>query len=454
MRISTFARSAATPAASLALAVALLGLPCATSPAHADGNAVLPVEAYGDIVVDDIHRHVFLSDPTGDSVVVTDFDGTVIKEIENADGAFGLALSADSSTVYVALRDAGAVAALSTDSLTESGRWTTGEGSQPQHLAVTGGKVFFGYGATGSGRIGSLDPAAATPVELALPAGNGWYYAPELTASPAAPNTLVAGELGLSPATVAVYDAAGGTLARRAHAWNPGEGGSSNLRDMAISADGKDVILASGSPYKHQAFKLGDLSASGTYTSDAYPNAVAVAPDGTVAGGIDGFYEPDVYVFRPGTQTPFRTYEFAGSTDYATLRPNGLAFTADSTRLFAVTDTSAGDIALRILVDANKADATLALSAPATSRPNRTLTVTGTLTSPDPLPAGAQVSVTRTGPADGIVTELPTATVAADGTFTVTDRPSHTGTYTYRVAFAGDAHHRPASAEVSVSVQR
>ena len=75
--------------------------------------------------------------------------------------------------------------------------------------------------------------------------------------------------------------------------------------------------MASGAPYYHQVYKTSDLTPDGNYASDAYPNAVAIAPDGTVAAGIDGIYEPDVYVYEPGATTAAHVYDFTehgGST--------------------------------------------------------------------------------------------------------------------------------------------
>ena len=103
-----------------------------------------------------------------------------------------------------------------------------------------------------------------------------------------------------------MYDASSGTLTRTAH--ENVEGG--NMRDLAITPDAKDVVVASGSPYYQAAYRTSDLTADGQYPTDAYPNAVDIAPDGSVAAGIDGAYEPDVFVFKPGSHTSVREYDF------------------------------------------------------------------------------------------------------------------------------------------------
>ncbi|MEU9349986.1 hypothetical protein AB0D65_02950 [Streptomyces griseoloalbus] len=52
-----------------------------------------------------------------------------MKQISGAAGARGVALSGDSGTLYVALRDAGAIAAVDTVTLRETARYDTGTGT-------------------------------------------------------------------------------------------------------------------------------------------------------------------------------------------------------------------------------------------------------------------------------------------------------------------------------------
>ncbi|MDV6289036.1 hypothetical protein R2F25_18180 [Streptomyces sp. UP1A-1] len=93
----------ARAALSAAVGLSLLGL--RADPAAADTVSPLPIGSYRDMAVDAAHQQVFLSDPFGDSVLVTDWTGQVVKQIGGTDGAWGFALSADSGTLYVALRD-------------------------------------------------------------------------------------------------------------------------------------------------------------------------------------------------------------------------------------------------------------------------------------------------------------------------------------------------------------
>ncbi|MFF7265600.1 Ig-like domain repeat protein [Streptomyces sp. NPDC008159] len=419
------------------------------APAAADSTMVLPVASSADIAVDGVHQRVFISDPQGGKIVVTDFHGIVVKQLTNLPGVTGLELSADSGTLYAAVRDADAVVAVDTATNTESARYTVGDA--PVSLALAGGKVWFGYGAAGSGDLGSLDLSGEEPVvALDQDTTHLWYWAPILDAAPGA-GALVAGETGGNK--LAVYDVSSGTASRTAAV----DTGGGNMGDLAVTPDGQRVIVASGAPYHHQVFKTSDLTADGTYASDTYPNSVAVASDGTVAAGIDGIYEPDIYIYKPGSTTSVREYDFpntGGSSGGDELPDSGLAWVPDASRLFAVTYNDEGVYSLRVLEAPTKATTVISVNAPATATRAKQLTVTGKVTSKAALPAGVKLTVTRTDLENTSGKALADVTVAADGTYSFSDTPTVGGKVKYTVRYAGDADHAPGSASDTVEVSR
>jgi WD40 repeat protein len=436
--------------ASVAVAAAAGSLLVAgVAPASADGTTPLPLSSYSNFVVDGAHRHLLISDPRGSKIVVTDYSGTVVGQITGEYGAEGLALSADSSTLFVALHSGDAVSAIDTATLTESARYHTGAGTAPAHLAVVGGTLWFGYGDSGSGRLGSIDVSAADPqVTLDPNTGYEFYAAPVLTASPSAPGVLVAAEAGVSPATVTVYDVSSGTAVQKLSVWDPG-GDTSNLQDMAITPDGQDLVIASGSPYVHQVFRLSDFSADGDYPTGTYPDAVAIAPDGTVAAGVDADYDPDVYVFAQGQSTPRHSYELGED-----LLPAGLAWDPSGTVLFALTsDGLGGPVSLHV-IGAPDSPSTVTISGPATARKGHALTLKGKLTSTEPVTAGSKVTLTRTDSADPDGTVVTTVPVKAGGAWKAADIPPVKGSVVYRIDYAGDAVHGAASASTTVTVTK
>jgi hypothetical protein len=426
--------------------------------AAADSSALLPVKSTGDIVVDGLHQRVFISDPTAGQVVVTDYAGKVVGTVGSLPGVHGLELSPDSGTLYAAVHDADAVVAIDTATATETRRWSTGQGGGPAYVALAGGKLWFSYGASGNGNIGSLDPGAAdSGVTLGQDTGRTFYEAPILDASAGAPGTLVAGAPGQSPVELAVYDVSSGTATRTAYAFDPGSTGGGNLQDLAVTPDGKDVVTASGAPYYQAVYKLTDLSADGKYVTNTYPNAVDIAPNGDVAAGTFSWYDPDVHVFEPGTSTPLKQYDFPNtgtSSGADTLAPAGLAWAPDESKLFAISENDSNVYSLRVLDAPTKTSTTLTANAPATATRAKSLTLTGTLSSSAALPAGTTVSVTRTDDESPSGKPLGTAPVAADGSYSFTDTPPTGGKVTYTVTYAGDADHAGATASASTTVAK
>ncbi|NGN66274.1 hypothetical protein G5C51_20530 [Streptomyces sp. A7024] len=440
-------RAAGTMLATALLALPALSLGTATPAAAADTTTPLGLASYADFAVDDAHRQVFISDPEGGTVVVTDYAGQVVKRITGTSGARGLAVSADSGEVYVALTGASAIAEIDTASLTETRRYDTGTGIQPRHLAAgADGTVWMGYDRDGSfGGLGSLTPGTDPAVSLDLT--SFWYSAPLLATSKAAPDVLIASNTDLSPATLGSYDVSSGKPVEQALVTNPGDGGCSDNNDLALTPDGQHVVTACGSPYKHQVLRTSDLSFSDAYPTGAYPGSAAVSGSGTVAAGLSS--SGSIQIYREGADTALRTYG-VGSGNHSLARA-GLAWAPEGGTLFAVTVGIYGENPLlHVLQDADKAPSELTLQAPATAPAGNRLTVTGTLTSAEALASGTEVKVERTD-ANGTKT-LGSYPVAADGTFKFTDRPRTAGTVTYTVTYAGDATHLGATATATVQV--
>ncbi|NUP20670.1 MAG: Ig-like domain repeat protein [Streptomyces sp.] len=438
---------AATALAVLFSSVALVATGAGS--AAADSSSPLSLKSTGAIVVDGAHQRVFISDPTAGQVVVTDYAGSVVGTVGALPGVRGLELSADSGTVYAAVGDADAIVAIDTATATEAHRWSTGT-ADPQYLAATGGRIWFGYGGAAQGNIGSLDLSGTDPVvTLNQAPTNAWYSAPILDASAGAPGTLVAGAADQSPVVLAVYDVSSGTPSQTAYAFDPGSTGGGNLMDMAVTPDGKDVVTASGAPYYQAVYKLSDLSKDGKYVTNPYPNAVDIAPNGDIAAGTSSTDEADVHLFEPGTSLPLKEYTFG--SDQLTAR--GLAWAPDSSRLFAVSRN--GDAyALHVYDDPTKVATTLTSNAPATGTRGTALTVTGKLTSSAAFPAGTKVSVTRTDDESPSGKLLGEATVAADGSYSFPDTPPAGGKVTYAVSYAGDTDHAGATSTSSVTVAK
>ncbi|WP_327287526.1 hypothetical protein [Streptomyces sp. NBC_01198] len=330
---------------------ALLGLTFGAAPAThaaapapagaavaADEGTALPIAYHCDMAVDGLHKRVFISDYTTGTVLVADYQGRLVGTIRNLPGVCDLELSADSRTLYAPLALGDAISVIDTGTARQRERDATGAGTAPLHAALSGRTLYFSYGDQWDANIGSIRLGTATPtVRLGLIPPSSFDGAPLLATSPAAPGTLVAADQNLSPGYISVYDVSGTTLLPHTTVREPG--GSSNFSDLAIAPDGRTLLTASGAPYHHPSFSLPDLTEGHTYPSTNYPTAVAVSPRGDVAAGVDSIEpDPDVYLYRTGADTPYRTVFLPPATGYEAgyLRPRGLAWAPDGSRLFAI----------------------------------------------------------------------------------------------------------------------
>ncbi|MFD8965847.1 YncE family protein [Streptomyces sp. NPDC059568] len=420
----------------------------AAGPAAADSAKILAVKSVGDIVVDGTHRRVYVSDPTGGKIVVTDYTGTVKATLTGLYGVTGLALSADSGQVYAAVKNANRIVSVETGTYTQTASYPVG--AAPGDLEVVDGRVWFAHGTD----FGSLDVSGPEPVVHLAQRGDVDFFGAFgmfLASDPAVPGVLAAGNGG----ELAVYDvsADGATLRVKGDM-------DTAVRQLDLTPDGSQVLTSWGSPdrgYGLGAYSTTDLAESAGYPIDPYPNAVRVAPDGSVAGGSSSWYEPDVHIHRPGDPVPTREYDFpntGNSSGADTLVDGALAWAPDASRVFAVSVNTYGAYTLRALTDPTKELPTLKVSAPARSERAKKLTVTGKLTSKVPLAAGTGLTVTRTDVESPKGKALALVRTRADGGFSFTDTPPAGGKVTYKVSYAGDATHAPASGSDAVEVPR
>ncbi|MGW7079262.1 YncE family protein [Streptomyces sp. NPDC054866] len=444
--------STATALAVLFSSAALVAV--TSAPAAADSAKLLNVKSAGDVLVDGEHQRVYVSDPRGGKIVVTDYAGAVKATLDGLPDVEGLALSPDSGQVYAAVAGLNRIVSVETSSYTQSASYALDGAEKPRTLALASGKLWFGYGPDAEGGIGSLDLSGAEPVVALGQDGDASFYAaPELGSDPDS-GILVAGEKATSNDTLTVYDVSGPKPELKVSKSVEG----SFFDDIAVSPDGTQIVTASGAPYYHPVYSTKDLSPLGRYDSGDYGTAVDIAPDGTVAAGTSSWYAPDVHIYRQGKWSKVREYEFpntGNSSGADTLADGGLAWAPDGSRLFAVSENSQGAFSLRVLTEPGKSLPKLTVTAPAKAPRAKSLTVTGKITdSAAPLPAGTELTVTRTDIESSDGKKLPVVKTKADGSFSLTDTPPAGGKVKYKVAYAGDAAHAAASGSDTVDVSR
>jgi hypothetical protein len=322
-------QSLTAPLVALVGVATLVGV--AASAAQAATTAVtLPITQYSQMLVDPVHHHLFITSGYGSaSILVTDYSGQTVAVIPNEQGATGLALSSDGTTVYAGLANADAVSAISTSTLIETARYSTGVAA-PYYVAYSSGKVWFSYNSPISNGIGSIDPSTS-PATVTLDVGAGfWQFAPILAASPG--GVLAAAEILFSPVRLATYDVSSGTAVVLAPQQLLSGGG--DARSLQITPDGQDVLLASGGVSYVQEFQASDLSpVPSTYGANGL-NSFSVSSSGLAAvGACCGLPGSNIVVMESSAGTTVNAYDF----DPNRVANDGVALTSDGSELFVIT---------------------------------------------------------------------------------------------------------------------
>ncbi|MEU6915399.1 Ig-like domain repeat protein [Streptomyces olindensis] len=460
-------RLAATLSAAL---LAGTGLTVAAAPAAhaaaADAVVKLPMTTYSALAVDSVHERVFVADAmTGDSsykgtIAVYTFGGERISTITTPSHLSGLALSADGSTLYAGERSR--IVGYDTTTLAQTSAVSANLDQCGRELAFSGGEVYF------TTPYASYSSQCATTAHTNLDAlvggahtRTGWndYGRLQLEAGPG--DRMLMGQPTAPQAAnpfVTVFDTSGDTPVRNAaRRFADADGkGALNLKDMAFSADGSKVALADAA-HGTRLLNTSDLSDAAT----GYPALPQGATASAVAFSGDGRYlargasatgsTPDLLLqpADPSDSSAPLEFVFEGSLDGDRVAPRGMEWSADGSRLFAVTTNAAGSqYWLHIIqppaVQYDTRFTSGLTHSPGTAVAGEPLAVRGKLELDGPAPAEpVKVKATRTD-ASG-THELGTATVKEDGTFTVLDEPDRTGEATYTVSYLGDLTHRPAT---------
>ncbi|MFI7426007.1 hypothetical protein ACIBPB_03370 [Micromonospora sp. NPDC049836] len=448
MRFRTVARAAVASAL-----VATAGLVAVVAPARAaDTSTVLQgVKFVKDIAA--ANGRLFISG--NDRIAVTDESGSTVGAITGLAEPYGLAVTPDGSRLYAALNGSNEIAEIDTAALTVTRRFDLAAYPYPTYLSLAGDRLWVGHGPTNSwsGGVVGLDLSTTTPEPVRIASG---LYGPPMIA--AGGSTVVAGENGISPADLNVYDVSTTPATLRGvidgHTFRLGR-----LRDITITADGSKAITAFDEPFRYDIWDTTSLTRVGAYGEEptfvGFPHAVALSADGAHVIGARASRDqielagPRIAVYDAATTTRLHTADNpAGQVVEGALTFSGTdAFTV----LF---DMSTGRYTLWRLRGATLAPSSVTATAPATGTALVPLTVTGRLTLSDGSAPGAQpLLVTRRHP-DGTSAALAPLTTATDGTFSITDTPPVGGTLQYEVLWDGNSAFRWSQATVTVEVAR
>ncbi|WP_433793211.1 YncE family protein [Actinoplanes sp. CA-252034] len=395
----------------------------------------LAVSSVGDVEVDGVHDRLFLSDPASGAILATDYEGNEVGRLTGLPKVRGLALSADSGTLYAAVYGAKAIVAYSTSTLAETARLPLGDAVHPNYVTVAGGRLWFGYDADTDfvdGGFGSVEASSGTVHLHQLENNELYHYAPTVHSTPAAPGVLVVADEGISSGQARAYDVSGGDEARTA----TGAVHGTDNRDFAFSPDGTRLIRLGGGVWTAPLSDLG--------FTQILPNYLGVTLD-VAADGRIALADDTVQVYEPGATTAAWTVDIPGD------RPviGGLLWEPGADRLFAVTEYYDGrttEFTLHSITEPPPAPEpseststpvkgypAVTVTAPEFAETYKPLTVKGSITL---VPVGTELTVTRTlrGASEGTV--IGTVRTGANGVFSLTDTPTAAVETTYTVSLA------------------
>jgi hypothetical protein len=436
---------------SIRLAVLMLGivtmLACFEPTSKAGTGVTLPIASFFDIVVDDAHGQLFLSQGFGSSeIVAVDFVGNMVGTIA-ASEAYELALSDDGTTLYTALAGSDEIASFSTETLLPAGAPVAAGAQLNGQLAIAGGSLWFGFeGGTcppdGNAYLGSVPIGGGSITTYS--GGDFPTSSPQLTTSPAAPNTLVTSNSSCAGNPFAVWDVSTASPVALA--------GPELLPEFPWSAQemdsaGTTLFVADGSIVRN--YRVSDLTEQpGVY--NPWPSGATSLATTSVNGGWlaaadrpNPYPGPAVSLFAPGQGKDPQAQYLSGNVHVC---PGGLAFSEDAATLFVI-KCKDGSIALARIDRPARFASGLTITAPKVVNPSGPFKVTAHLPSFD---TNGAVRISKT-PLDKGTKLLIDQAVNGDGDLTT--KASIDRKTTFAASYAGDDRYLPGTVKITVTVR-
>ena len=228
------------------------------------------------------HR-MYVSD--ADSIHVINDQGQIERTIGGIPGAEGLAMKAETNTLYVAESASNQIVSIDLTTGLVSASYDVAP--CPRHVAIIGSILFYSAGCGSSGSIGHIDLATGT---ASVQADQSLLQSDALLA--ATSDTLFVADDRLRSWTVTNVDGA--------PVYGVESAGSYFPHVLSLTPHGEDVVLID-SGIDGYALYRSDLGADGFISTVTFPTAVAWSADGThLAGGSDTPRGSSIRILTPG----------------------------------------------------------------------------------------------------------------------------------------------------------
>ncbi|MEU7876929.1 hypothetical protein [Microbispora bryophytorum] len=386
-----------------------------------------------------------------DRIVVASLDGRLVDTISGLSGAVALAALDGGRKVYAALRDSNEVIEIDAATVAVTRRIDLTAYPCPSHLTQSHNRLWIGYGCgeAGQGGVAALVLSATTPTPVRVGPGT---TQPPLVA--VIGSTLVAGEPGVSPAVVRVYDVSITPATPRGEIREDADGLPA-LRDLALTGEGPAALSALAGTRRFDAWDTTTLTQARAYDGSGsselgVPAAVAASPDGAyVVGGWNS---------SSGDAAKLVVYDAATAEVIYEADHPGKALVAGSIAFYGtltwgvLKEPDTGRMHLWRLPPSPYHSSALTLTAPSEATALKQSTLSGRLTlSNGSLPGVQTLELYRWLP-DGTSRPYQEITTAADGTYEFTDTPPSSGTFEYQVYWPGNSWFRGSGASATVAV--
>jgi hypothetical protein len=291
---------------------------------------------FEELIADPIRPHAYVHNGANTLSTYHVYTGALIDSIDVGRPLGRMAIAHDGSRLFVGDPDSTGATRITPITLSDG---TVGPTWSPlsvqrslahlEYVRVDGTALLF----TGAGPV--VNPATGIEFDMF---GDDYRYNETIGASRDG-RRICSLNRGLSPNTLWCFavkytDVEGDLLfTQRLGIAHPGENG----QDLAFSADGNQVYIASGAPYVFVALDIASLGMQPRYIAgNSYPNNVEVAIDGRLFAGASVWYDPtDVWIYS-SAETLLRQIKISG---YArSLLPGQLKLSSDGLRMITLSD--------------------------------------------------------------------------------------------------------------------